>query len=353
MERIHFETNIYCIQKGKRGDIQKEELLVFFAINIIMGYHKLPAMKHYWIPSVDMEVKLISTSMARDHFSLILGKLHLNDNSKIEPAKKVNYFNLEWYWKDSMNCFGTRSFHYNISVLTNLQFGSSSLKQYNPMKPIKRGYKLWCIADNHRYDYKFEIYTGKNLAEENPLKKDLGLGGMVVTQLTENLKGKNHQVFFDNFFHQFHPLTEVLQANKIMACATIRSSRKDFPAMSDDKQLKRGNYDYRCTPSGILVYKWRDNPLVHLLSNFHLVVANTEERKKEDGSKFVVSCPQVVKDYSNNMGEVDKHDMLRQLYGLNSKSLKLLQDLFWSIGHEYSKYFYFIFGCASYKDSLA
>ena len=38
----------------------------------------------------------------------------------------------------------------------------SSLKQYNPMKPIKRGYKIWCLADNDGYIYKFDIYTGKS-----------------------------------------------------------------------------------------------------------------------------------------------------------------------------------------------
>ena len=80
--------------------------------------------------------------------------------------------------------------------------GRSSLKQYNPMKPITRDYKLWCIADNHEYVYKLETYTKKNSAEENPLKKELGLWGMMVTQLTEKLK-KNHQVLFDYFFINF------------------------------------------------------------------------------------------------------------------------------------------------------
>ena len=39
--------------------------------------------------------------------------------------------------------------------------GRTSLKQYNPMKPIRREYKLWCVADNDGYVYKFEEYTGK------------------------------------------------------------------------------------------------------------------------------------------------------------------------------------------------
>ena len=29
--------------------------------------------------------------------------------------------------------------------------GRSSFKQYNPMKPIKRGYKIWVLADKSGY----------------------------------------------------------------------------------------------------------------------------------------------------------------------------------------------------------
>ena len=40
--------------------------------------------------------------------------------------------------------------------------GKSSLKQYLPSKPIKRGYKVWCLADSLTgYLYNFDIYTGK------------------------------------------------------------------------------------------------------------------------------------------------------------------------------------------------
>ena len=40
--------------------------------------------------------------------------------------------------------------------------GRSALKQYMPLKPVKRDYKVWCIADAKTgYVLKFEIYTGK------------------------------------------------------------------------------------------------------------------------------------------------------------------------------------------------
>ena len=39
--------------------------------------------------------------------------------------------------------------------------GRTSLKQHDPMKPIRREYKLWCVVDNDVYVYKFEVYAGK------------------------------------------------------------------------------------------------------------------------------------------------------------------------------------------------
>lgn len=40
--------------------------------------------------------------------------------------------------------------------------GRSSLKQYIPDKPIKRGYKVWTPADAHGYVVcQFQVYEGK------------------------------------------------------------------------------------------------------------------------------------------------------------------------------------------------
>ena len=48
--------------------------------------------------------------------------------------------------------------------------GRTSLKQYNHMKPIRREYKLWCVADNDGYVYKFKVYTGKVFRKRALLK---------------------------------------------------------------------------------------------------------------------------------------------------------------------------------------
>lgn len=55
----------------------------------------------------------------------------------------------------------------------------SSLKQYNPTKPIKRGYKLWWVADQNVSTFE-EI--NEELQEEY---KDYGLGERIILSLSK------------------------------------------------------------------------------------------------------------------------------------------------------------------------
>lgn len=125
--------------------------------------------------------------------------------------------------------------------------GRCSLKQYMPKKPIKRGFKVWVIADKSGYCLKFDIYTGKQTAD---------------------MCGKNHIVYFDNFFNSF-PLMETLKQNNIHAVGTINLNRKYLPIFKSDQSLKRGDVHWFTSNSGLAAIKWKDNRSVHILSNFH------------------------------------------------------------------------------------
>ena len=59
-----------------------------------------------------------------------------------------------------------------------------------------------------------------------------------------------------------------------------------------------------------------------LISNYHKIETATVQRKQKDGAKVTITCPQVLKDYNQNMGGVDKDNMLGQLYEIDRKSMK-------------------------------
>ena len=109
--------------------------------------------------------------------------------------------------------------------------GRSSMKQYMPLKPVKRGIKVWVLADsNNGYFCKFRVYTGKGDCDN-----DKTLGESVVLNLTSELKDKHHHIYFDNFFTSPNLLLK-LHEDGLYACGTARKDRRGFP--SDLKSIK-------------------------------------------------------------------------------------------------------------------
>lgn len=97
--------------------------------------------------------------------------------------------------------------------------GRSTLKQYMPMKPIKRGFKVWARADSHSgYLYQFQVYAGKT---ENV---ETGLGSNVVLTLCQSLINETYMghLAFDNLFSS-PALLQTLYNNGIYATATVRN----------------------------------------------------------------------------------------------------------------------------------
>ena len=76
--------------------------------------------------------------------------------------------------------------------------GRSTLKQYMPKKPTKRGIKVWVLAESSTgYFSRLEVYTGKKANK----KAEKGLGEKVVKSLTQDFHNRWHRSYFDNFFH--------------------------------------------------------------------------------------------------------------------------------------------------------
>ena len=81
----------------------------------------------------------------------------------------------------------------------------SSIRQYNPKKPKRWGFKNLVHADIAGFMYDFSVYDGKNSAELDDGKfGHLQKRAQVVTKLCSDLPGhKNYKKFFDNWFTTF------------------------------------------------------------------------------------------------------------------------------------------------------
>lgn len=127
--------------------------------------------------------------------------------------------------------------------------GRSSLKQYMPLKPTKKGYKdvdALGFSDRLWYTYNFNIYCGQ---EESLVIGSLG--ERMVNTLISTIWKPNATLCFDYFFRSVHLLTSL----NFAALRTCMANRKKLLSM-DTKKLKKREAVSKCNSSGLMYTKW-------------------------------------------------------------------------------------------------
>ena len=198
------------------------------------------------------------------------------------------------------------------------------MKQYLPLKPVKRWFKVWVVAESSTgYFMDLQVYVGK---EGGP--SEHGLGERVEFELTEQFRGKGHRIFCDNFFSS-PKLFQELHAHTLYACGTVRQNRLNFPLDLRGITLSKGESVFRQSDS-LTAIVWQDKRPVHVLSTLSQPGETaTVSRTEKDGSKVPVSCPSAIATYTKYMGGVDLGDQLRKYYSVRLKCNKNYKYLFW------------------------
>ena len=203
-----------------------------------------------------------------------LSNIHLADNEKYVDRNHQDYDKL--YKKRPMMTILKQSFQINYSLGKNVSVdeamvkgqGHNPVKQYMPMKPIKRGSKLWCIGCSCcTYLWGFQLYEGKEKGTA-----EQGLCSRVVCDLSHpTLDKRGHVIYMDNFFTSI-ALCKTLKGFGTYTVGTLHSNRLGYPKCLTDKPLlktmKRGDY-HSATAEGITVTVWKDTKDVSFLSNVH------------------------------------------------------------------------------------
>jgi DNA excision repair protein ERCC-6 len=291
--------------------IEKSELLKFLGIMILTGYHTLPQMDCYWSKDEDKEVTLVRNTMSRNKFCFIKKNLHLADNHNINPLDKFSklrpFFDL---LNQKFVQFGI--FAHNLSIDEEMvpYFGRHSCKMFIRGKPVRFGFKLWCLTSENGYLFQFSPYGGSSTKRI----EGLPLGSEVVFNLLESVENPNlHKVFFDNFFTSYS-LMAMLREKGFFATGTVRENRIGNCKLKSVKLLGKeckGTFDFAFEKKNeICAVRWNDNSVVTVLTNVGainpLVIAKRYNRKEK--KTVNVQQPNVIQDYIKNMGGVDLHD---------------------------------------------
>ena len=168
----------------------------------------------------------------------------------------------------------------------------SGIRQYNPKKPKKIGFKNFVRTGSSGIMYDFFLYSGK-------MKNEKVTGPYAVEKLLEILP-KTVKMFFDSWFATF-PLCLALKKNGYLVTATLRKYRTKncpLPIEKDLKKKGRGSHNYRTDAnSGITITKWYDNKCVQLISSYCDPDSTIKVKRWDNTSKTYIdiNCPTAVR----------------------------------------------------------
>lgn len=330
------ETNRYAEQKNRSLGVTEEEMKCVLGVLLLSGYVPVPRRRMLWEISEDCHNELVANSMRRNRFEAIFSNLHVADNNSLPQndrfAKMRPLFNLLnqkfLLYAPLMEC-------YSIDESMCEYFGKHGCKQFMKGKPIRFGYKLWCLCTPLGYLVSTEPYQGKyGVATDS--KNDLGLGGSVVVDMVGRLKTKTDlcfHVFFDNFFTSLK-LARKLTTLGVKCTGTVRENRIEKCPLLAQKSMKgkeRGTFDYRVDcDTEVIVCRWVDNSVVTVVSNAHGVEPTQQVKRysREKKAKVAVNQPLLIAKYNANMGGVDRMDQNISKYRTAIRGKKWYSSLF-------------------------
>ena len=202
----------------------------------------------------------MASRISRDRFFELHRYLHFADNSSLAPPGSLEHDKLgkvnPIIEKLSERFRSTYTPQMNVTVdEAIIPFkGRSTLKQYMPLKPVRRGIKVWALADSlNGFISQFEVYTGK---KANAVEKNLGSNVVKThTALREHIQAC--------LLRQF--LYRCWFVAGLYGCGTLWSNRKGFPEDLKPvvkKGMKQSGESQTRQYHNLTVRVWQDNKAV-------------------------------------------------------------------------------------------
>lgn len=222
----HTNERLLTYGTEKKKSIQLatlSEIYAVFGIILVSCYNYLPRMRMYWSQKPSLGNTLIKETMSQDRFKLLFSKLYFNTPNKPVNAEKLHYLEkVVPIFNNSFQRVRSNCTHQSRDEMMTKFKGRLAFKQFNPMKPIKRGIKSWNRCDALTgYVYDMQIYCGKDD------KKTPGctLGESVVLGLLDAVP-KSEQQKITMCFDRFFSTIELFKNIQCCAVGTIQKKSK-------------------------------------------------------------------------------------------------------------------------------
>ena len=170
VEMIVQQTNLYANQRGVTDweDTSVREIKAFLGFVMATSIQRVPRLNDIWSGDWVLGVPALAAVFTRKRFWQLWSNLHLVDNTQA-PGRTDPSFDRLYKLRpmltilaDAFRAAHEPSQQVSVDEAMVRYKGRCSIKQYMPKKPIKRGFKIWCLCDaNGGYLQEFQIYTGK------------------------------------------------------------------------------------------------------------------------------------------------------------------------------------------------
>lgn len=310
------------------------ELKCAIGILILSGYNEKPGKRYYWDSQPDMGNPLTINSMRRNRFFDILRYLHCADNTqpdandkgwKIRPLMdKLKAAFLEHFVPE-------QDINYDESMVK--YYGKHSCKQFIRGKPIRFGFKMWCLNSKDGYLINFDLYQGKNpranTTDEVLYGKCSAPLKMMLREMPQNKKKLPYKIYLDNLFTSVYLLKD-MRDEGYWCTGTIRENflPKGIPLplkKTLQKSSIRGeHHSVIDRVTGILFARWADNNIVTVASTCHGIEPLSQVKRYSQKEKKIISVPRpnLIGKYNAAMGGTDLMDENIARYRIAIRSKK-------------------------------
>ena len=339
LSEIIRQSLLYATKKaGVNLALSVSELKVFLAILLLSGYSSVPRQRMYWECGPDVFNEAVSKAMRRQRFMDIKRFIHFEEQvNKEDRYSKVRLLATHLQAAFLEHYIPSRFLSHDEALIK--YFGKSSLKQSIRMKPIRFGYKVWCLNDPLGYLVAFELYQGQNFQGDADV--DLRLekcSGTVIhllnkLQSVDAMKNLQFHITFDNLFTSIGLLRE-LHNRGLHGTGTVRQNRvPSDPLLSVDRMKKkeRGYSESAKSSDGaIKLTRWKDNQVVTIMSTLYGVYPQDQASRwsREQKKRILVTRPAAVREYNRQMGGTDRMNQNVNKYRIRVQGKKFYWHVF-------------------------
>ena len=318
-------------------DVTIPEMKAFMCLHLAMGLVEKPELADYWSTFWLTDTPSFSKVMPRKRFEIVLSFLHFANNTNQVPYGEPGHDKLfkicpviDMLVPKFLEIYKPTK-ELSLDEMTIAFKGRSFIKQYNPKKPDKWGYKAFVLSESDTgYTLKWQLYAGKD-NNANVDDDNVGATHRIVRNLVAPYINKGHIIFLDSYYTSV-PLANELADQDTGICGTINYNRVGMPnrLKPANLSLRKGDDPVYMRDKKLLAVAWHDTKRVTLLSTVHSN-QNVEKRirSKDSADGFrQVKKPYCIDQYNSHMRGVDIIDQRMKTYLFPHRSRKWYMRIF-------------------------